>query len=52
MDNLSAQAQLETAVFGERLLITDQHDWTTEEIILAYRGQSRADWYETCPFFV
>jgi hypothetical protein len=41
--NQTALAQLETEVFGKRLLITDQHDWTTEEIILAYRGQSRAE---------
>jgi transposase len=39
----TALAQLETEVFGKRLLITDQHDWATEEIILAYRGQSRAE---------
>jgi transposase len=39
----TALAQLETEVFGKRILITDQHDWTTEEIILAYRGQSRAE---------
>ena len=25
--------------FGRRILITDQHKWTTAEIILAYRGQ-------------
>jgi hypothetical protein len=39
----TALAQLETEVFGKRLLITDQHDWATEKIILAYRGQSRAE---------
>jgi transposase len=26
--------------FGRRILITDRHDWSTAEIILAYRGQS------------
>jgi transposase len=39
----AALDQLETEVFGKRLLITDQHEWTTEEIILAYRGQSQAE---------
>ncbi len=26
--------------FGRRILITDQHDWSTAQIVLAYRGQS------------
>ena len=26
--------------FGRRILITDRHDWSAGEIILAYRGQS------------
>jgi transposase len=34
---------LETEVFGKRLLMTDQHDWSTEDIILAYQGQSHAE---------
>ena len=34
---------LETEVFGKRLLMTDQHDWSTEEIILAYQGQSQVE---------
>ena len=39
----TALTPLETAVFGKRRRITDQHPWSTEEIILAYRGQSRAE---------
>jgi transposase len=39
----AALLHLETAVFGKRIRITDQHPWSTEEIILAYRGQSRAE---------
>jgi hypothetical protein len=39
----AALLHLETEVFGKRLLITDQHTWSTEDIILAYRGQSRAE---------
>jgi transposase len=38
-----AMLHLETEVFGKRILITDQHTWSTEDIILAYRGQSRAE---------
>ena len=29
--------------FGKRVLITDRHDWTDEEILAAYRGQSQAE---------
>jgi transposase len=39
----TALLHLETEVFGKRILITDQHTWSTEDIILAYRGQSRAE---------
>jgi transposase len=38
-----AREHLETEVFGKRMLMTDQHDWSTEEIIHAYRGQSHAE---------
>ncbi len=34
---------LVTEVFGKRILMTDRHDWSSEEIILAYRGQSKAE---------
>lgn len=30
-------------VFGKRILVTDQDDWTDEEIIEAYYGQSRVE---------
>ena len=30
-------------VFGKRLLITNRHDWPTEDIILAYRAQSHIE---------
>lgn len=39
----AAREHLETEVFGKRLLITDRQDWSDEEIILAYRGQSHAE---------
>lgn len=37
-----ARADLEIH-FGKRVLITDRHDWTDEEILAAYRGQSQAE---------
>lgn len=34
---------LTTEVFGKRILMTDRHNWSSEEIIVAYRGQSKAE---------
>lgn len=34
---------LMTEVFGKRILMTDRHEWSSGEIILAYRGQSKAE---------
>jgi hypothetical protein len=39
----AARQPLETEVFGKRLLITDRHDGSDDEIILAYRGQSHVE---------
>lgn len=36
----AALDRLEREWFGRLVLMTDQHDWTTAEIITAYRGQS------------
>lgn len=36
----AALDRLEREWFGRLVLMTDQHDWTTAEIINAYRGQS------------
>lgn len=38
-----ARSHLAQEVFGKRILITDRHDWTDEEILLAYRGQSEVE---------
>jgi transposase len=38
-----ALARLHREVFGKRILITNHHDWSTEDIILAYRGQSHVE---------
>jgi transposase len=34
---------LQREVFGKRILITDRHKWSDEEILLAYRGQSNVE---------
>ena len=39
----AARQQRETEVFGKRLLITDRHDGSDDESILAYRGQSQVE---------
>lgn len=38
--NARAQAELNDTYLGKNILITDNHDWSTEDIILAYRSQS------------
>jgi transposase len=38
-----ALRHLQTNVFGRRILVTNRDDWSTEEIILAYRGQSHVE---------
>lgn len=35
--------RIENEVFGKRLLMTNRHSWSDEQIILAYRGQSEAE---------
>jgi len=39
----AARAHLEKEVFGKRIVITDRSDWSDEEILLAYRGQSHVE---------
>jgi len=41
--NQAAQAELETEVFGKRILITTHDHWTIADIIAAYRSQSDAE---------
>jgi len=38
-----ARRHLETEVFGKRILVTNRSDWSSEEILLAYRGQSHVE---------
>lgn len=41
--NQDALRHLENEVFGKRMLITERHDWSDEEILRAYRGQSHVE---------
>jgi transposase len=41
--DLEARAHLEREVFGKQILVTDRHAWSDQEIVLAYRGQSRVE---------
>ena len=38
-----ALLHLETEVFGKRIVVTNRDAWSTEEILLAYRGQSQVE---------
>ena len=38
-----ARENLINTVFGKTILFTDNHNWTTEEIVLAYRGQAKIE---------
>lgn len=38
-----ARRHLETEVFGKRILVTDRDEWSTEDIVLAYRGQHHVE---------
>jgi transposase len=38
-----AKQHLANEVFGKRILITNRDSWSTEEILLAYRGQSHVE---------
>jgi len=39
----TARAALETELFGKRILFTDRHNWTTVDIVTAYRSQSHVE---------
>jgi len=38
-----ARTELETELFGKRLLVTDHEDWTIAEVVAAYRSQNDAE---------
>lgn len=35
---------LKNNILGRRILVTDRHDWSNKEILLAYRGQSKVEY--------
>lgn len=39
----AAKARLLRTLFGKTLLFTDQHAWSTEDIVLGYRGQAKLE---------
>ena len=39
----NARLRLHTEVFGKRIVVTNRHEWSTEDILLAYRGQSNVE---------
>ena len=41
--NDSARRELETEIFGKRVLITSHDDWTIADVVAAYRSQSDAE---------
>jgi transposase len=41
--NAAAYSHLKNNQLGKRILFTDHHDWTDEQIVLAYRAQSHVE---------
>ena len=39
-----AFANLQKDVLGRKILVTNRHEWTSEEVILAYRGQAKVEY--------
>ena len=39
-----AYENFEANVLGRKILVTNRHDWSNEDIILAYRGQSKVEY--------
>ena len=36
--------ELKDEVLGRKILVTNRHDWSSEEILLAYRGQAKVEY--------
>jgi len=36
--------ELKDEILGRRILVTNRHDWSSEEILLAYRGQAKVEY--------
>lgn len=42
--DLEAFKKLEEELLGRKILVTNRHEWSNEEIILAYRGQAKVEY--------
>lgn len=40
----NAFKQLKNEILGRQIVVTNRHDWGSEEILLAYRGQSKVEY--------
>lgn len=40
----AAFEKLKNEILGRKIVVTNRHDWTNEEIILAYRGQAKVEY--------
>jgi len=46
--NNQAFNKLQTDILGRQIIVTNRYEWTTEEIILAYRGQGKVEYAFRC----
>ena len=42
--DIEAYRNLQENVLGRKIVVTNRHDWTEEEILLAYRGQAKVEY--------
>lgn len=43
-----AYEKLKDEILGRKIVVTNRHDWTNEEILLAYRGQAKIEYAFRC----
>lgn len=41
--DIQALVQLQTTLFGKKILFTDRSDWSDEDVVLAYHGQAHVE---------
>lgn len=44
----NAYKKLKEEILGRKIVVTNRHDWTNEEILLAYRGQAKIEYAFRC----
>jgi len=42
--DIAAFNELQQEILGRQIVVTNRHDWSNEEILLAYRGQSKVEY--------